>query len=429
MSEDTDTIAGQAARPTLWRNRDFLTFWSGETLSLFGEQVTLFALPLTAVFALGSGPEQLGLPRFLQMIPYLLFGPLAGVWVDRHRRRPAMLSANLTRMILIGLVPVLAAVGHLSMPELLVITFGAGSAAVVYDVSWMSFVPDLVRDPEYLVEANARLGTSQSAATAAGPGLAGALVSLLTAPIALAANAATYLVSAISLLLIRTVEEPPRPAERPKLTRDLIDGLRFVAGNRYLRAVALVGGFCNFFISANQPIFILYAVRDRHFPASALGLVLSLGAVGGVLGALLAASLIRGMRPGHLYIASLTLAFAAPLIIPAAAGSRTLMGIEFTVAYFLSYLGVSVVNVVILSLRQTITPASLMGRMNAAMRAVMFGLGALGGPAAGLVATVLGLHDALWLSAFLGTAFLATVFTSPVSRLRAFPSRDGSVTR
>lgn len=424
MSENARTLEKPVGKSPLWRNRDFITFWSGETLSLFGEQVTFLALPLTAVIALGSGPEQLGVLRFLQMIPYLLFGPLAGVWIDRHRRLPAMLGANLTRMILIGLVPVLAAVGRLDMPVLLIITFGVGSAAVLYDVSWMSFVPDLVRDPGYLVEANAKLGMSQSAATAAGPGLAGALVSLLTAPIAVAANAATYLASATSLLLIRTTEQRPRPAERPKLTRDLIEGLRFVAGNRYLRAVALVGGLCNFFVSANQPIFILYAVRYRQFPASALGLVLSVGAVGGVLGALLAAGLVRRFRPGYVYIASLTLAFAAPLIMPAATGPKTLTGVEFTLAYFLSFLGVSIVNVLILSLRQTITPAALMGRMNAAMRAVMFGLGALGGPAAGLAATVMGVHDALWLSTIAGTAFLATVFTSPVSRLRAIPPDD-----
>jgi MFS family permease len=415
---------GLHAKPTLWRNRDFLTFWSGETLSLFGEQVTILALPLTAVIALRSGPEQLGLLRFLQMMPYLLFGPLVGVWVDRHRRLPAMFGANLTRMILIGLVPVLAAAGRLDMPLLLVITFGVGSAALLYDVSWMSFVPDIVRDPGHLVEANARLGTSQSAATAAGPGLAGALVSLLTAPIAMAANAATYLASAMSLLLIRTTEERPRPAERPRLGRDLAEGLRFVAGNRYLRWAALVGGFCNFFISANQPIFILYAVRDRHFPASALGLVLSLGAAGGVLGALLAADLLRRLRPGYIYVASLTLAFGAPLLIPAATGSRALIAVEFTVAFFLSYLGVSVVNVVILSLRQTITPAALMGRMNAAMRAVMFGLGAFGGPAAGLAAVEIGVHGALWLSALGGAAFIATVFISPVSRLRTIPPSD-----
>lgn len=422
MSEHASTLEGQAARTPLWRNRDFLTFWSGETLSLFGEQVTMLALPLTAVLALGSGPEQLGWLRFLQMIPYLFFGPLAGVWIDRHRRLPAMLGANLTRMILIGLVPVLAAAGWLDMPALLTITFGVGSAAVLYDVSWMSFVPALVPDPGYLVEANARLGTSQSAAMAAGPGLAGTLVSLLTAPIAMAVNAATYLASAVSLLAIRTSEEAPRPAaQRPRLTHDLIEGLRFVAGNRYLRAVALVGGSCNFFMSANQPIFILYAVQDRHFPASALGLVLTLGAVGGVLGALMAATLIRRIRPGYIYVVSLTLAFAAPLIIPAATGPKALIGAEFTIAFFLSYLGVSVVNVVILSLRQSITPAPLMGRMNAAMRAVMFGLGALGGPAAGLAAVALGVHNTLWVSALAGVGFLATVFTSPMARLRSIP--------
>ncbi len=184
---------GTAAGPSLWRNRDFLTFWSGETFSLFGAQITVLALPLTAVITLDAQPEELGVLRFLQMIPYLLLGPLFGVWVDRHRRRTAMIGANTLRLVLIGLVPLLAWLGRLDMPWLLVITFGVGIGAVLFDISWMSFVPTLIRDPDYLVDANSKLATTSASADAVGPGLAGSLVNLLTAPVAMAVNAGTYL--------------------------------------------------------------------------------------------------------------------------------------------------------------------------------------------------------------------------------------------
>lgn len=413
---------GGTARQSLWHNRDFVTFWSGETLSLFGTQITVLALPLTAVITLDARPEQLGVLRFLQMVPYLLFGPLFGVWVDRHRRRTAMIGANVVRMVLIGLIPVLAGLGQLNMPLLLVITFTVGMGAVLFDISWMSFVPTLIRDPEYLVDANSKLAATSATADAAGPGVAGSLVSLLTAPVAMAANAVTYLGSVISLLLIRTEETPPPAVGKRRIRTELAQGFRFVGGDRLLRWIALVGGLANFFLSATQPMFILFAVRERDIPSSVLGLIFSIGACGGIIGGIACRRLIKRLHLGRVYAGALCFGFVPSLLLPAASGPTFVLGILYTVAWFLGSFGLTMVNIVIMSVRQSITPPSLLGRMNAAVRAAMFGLGALGGPIAGFIAATAGVHEALWISTGCSAVFvLCGVALSPLTRLRAMP--------
>ncbi|GAA1180656.1 Na+/melibiose symporter-like transporter [Kitasatospora gansuensis] len=196
----TDASSGES----LWHNGDFLKFWLGETVSLLGTQVTNLALPLTAISAFGATDEQVGRLRFLQLVPYLGLALLIGVWTDRVRRRPVMLGANLVRLVLLALVPLLYWWHALDLPLLLAIACAVGIASVVFDVSWMSYVPVLVRKPEHYVEASAKTGVSSSAADVAGPGLAGVLVSALTAPVALVVDACSYAVSLVSLLLIRS---------------------------------------------------------------------------------------------------------------------------------------------------------------------------------------------------------------------------------
>lgn len=422
----TDAVVQPGTRgshgATLWRNTDFLKFWAGETLSLYGTQVTTLAAPLTAVLLFDVSPEQLGLLRFAQLVPYLAFGLLFGAWVDRVRRRPIMLAANFARMILIALVPTLAVTGHLRLAPLFAITFCVGVASVMFDVSWMSYVPALVKYPEYLVEANSKLAVTSSSAETAGPGMAGILVSALGAPIAMAVDAFSYLASLISLLLIRTPESaPPAPAGRRHLISELAEGLRWVFANRYLRAMAVVGSFCNFVTMATSSMFILYAVRDRSIGSATLGLILSVGAVGGILGSLISGRVIRRFPLGAIYRVSVALVFIGPVLIPLASGPIPLVAVMFTASFFLIYLGLAVSNVIIMSLRQTVTPRSLMGRMNAAMRTLMFGGGSIGGPAAGLLAGAIGLHGALWIVAIGSAAILVPIALSPIGRLREMP--------
>ncbi|MGW1892092.1 MFS transporter [Streptomyces sp. NPDC002004] len=419
----TATVAeAESPPPSLWHNRDFLVFWAGEALSLYGTQITNLALPLTAVLVFEVGPEQLGLLRFAQLVPFLALALVFGVWVDRVRKRPVMLGANLVRMVLIGLVPLLYHFDLLTLPLLYALALGVGVAAVLFDVSWMSYVPVLVKDRRSLLEANTKLNATLSSADVAGPGIAGTLVSAFSAPFAMAANSVSYVVSVLSLLIIRAPEPaPPAPETKRQLRTELAEGLRWVFGNRWLRSIALVGCSCNFFLTMVQSLFLLYAVRDRDLSAATVGFVMSAAAVGGLLGALVSGMVVRRLTVGTAYRVSVSIIFLGPLLVAAAGGPRWLLVGLFVASFFLEYFGSSVSNVIIVSLRQTITPQKLMGRMTAAMRMLLYGGGALGGPVGGLLAGMTGLHGALWIAGLLSAAMLIPIILSPVGKLRSMP--------
>ncbi|MFD8543355.1 MFS transporter [Streptomyces sp. NPDC059649] len=407
---------------SLWRNGDFLRFWFGETLSLLGTQVTNLALPLTALHAFHATDEQLGVLRFLQLVPYLGLALVLGVWVDRARRRRIMLGANLVRMLLLALVPVLYWTDVLSLVSLLAIACTVGVASVLFDVSWMSYVPTLVRDPRHYVEAGAKMGMSSSAADVAGPGLAGVLVGALTAPVALIVDAFSYLVSLISLLLIRTPEPRPEPpAVRRHLPAELRDGLHWVLKNPVLRSLALIGFCCNFSMITVWTMFLLYGTRDLHLDSTTLGGIFATASLGGLIGAAISRKVIRRFRLGRVYLVAQSALLIGPTLIVLAAGPRPVMLGMFVLSFFTTYLGLGVAGVLIVSLRQASTPPSMMGRMTAAFRTLLFGGGALGGLSAGLLSGRLGPRAALTVAAIASAAVLIALALSPVTRLRALP--------
>ncbi|MFD7905597.1 MFS transporter [Kitasatospora sp. NPDC059747] len=414
-----------AERPPTARlrhNRDFLKFWSGETLSLLGSQVTTLALPLTAVIAFDATPEQVGLLRFLQLVPYLGLALVFGVLVDRMPRRRAMLLANGARMVLVGLVPLLAAAHRLTLPVLLALACAIGVFSVLFDVGWMSFVPTLVKDPEHYVEANQKLGVTASTADVAGPGLAGLLIGALTAPVALVADAFSYLVSLLTLLWIRTPEPRPEPpAAGRHLGRELAEGLRWVFGDRVLRPLALLGPFCNFSMVSVWTVFVLYAVRDQGLTPTWIGVVFSASSVGGLVGAAVSGRVVRRFRLGPVYAVSMAAIFASPLLVAFADGPKPVRTALFVGSFFIGYLGLAVAGVVMVSLRQTLTPQPLMGRMNAAFRTLLFGGGSLGGLLGGVIGGALGLRRGLVAIAVGSALMLVPLALSPVSRLRALP--------
>ncbi len=416
----TATVA--PSQESLWRNRDFLTFWLGETVSLLGTQVTNLALPLTAISAFHATDEQVGLLRFLQLVPYLGLALLIGVWTDRVRPRPVMLGANLVRLVLLALVPLLYWRHALDLPLLLVIACAVGVASVVFDVSWMSYVPVLVKKPEHYVEAGAKMGVSSSAADVAGPGLAGVLVSALTAPVALVVDACSYALSVVSLLLIRTPEPRPEPAAERRLLRELGDGLGWVMRNGVLRALALIGFCCNFSMVTVWTMFLLYGTHDLHLDSTTLGAVFATASVGGLIGALISRKVIARFPLGRVYLIAQSALLLGPALLPAATGPRPVMIAMFVLSFFTTYLGLGVAGVVIVSLRQTLTPQSMMGRMTAAFRTLLFGGGALGGLSAGLLTGQIGARGALTVAAIGSATVVVGLVVSPVSRLRTLPS-------
>lgn len=425
MQPNGEQDAGPARRPRfgqLWSHGDFMKFWFGETVSLFGSQVTFLALPLTAVIVLGVSPEQLGVLRFLEYFPFILFTLVFGVWVDRHRRRPVMMVANLARGLLIGLIPLLAALDLLHLSVLYAVAFTAGIFTVLFELSWLSYVPGIVPKP-HLIEANSKVATSASSAEVAGPGLAGFLVQLLSAPTALIVDAVSYVVSLVSLLLIRTPEpEPAVPdAGRRHLLAEIADGVRTVVAQPFLRVTAVQGAVWNFAFMAGDPIFLLYLIRQLHFRAGVVGTIYALGAVGGVLGAGASSAASRRAGFGVAYTVAVCFGSLSAFLLPAAGGPNSVKAVLFVVAFFLLRFGLGLSNVLAITLRQTVTPNNMLGRVNASMRTILYGVGTLGALVGGVLAQALGLRPALFVAACLYAVSLVPVLVSAIPRLSALP--------
>ena len=415
------TRAAGTKNRTLWSNADFTKFWVGETVSLMGVQVTALALPLVAVLTLHAGPEQTGMLRFVQFVPFLFLALLFGVWADRRRKRPLMIGANVTRAVLIGLVPLLAALGALSIGVLYLLALLIGICTVLFDVCWMSYVPALV-DKQHLVSANGKVSSSYSAAEMAGPGLAGALVQILTAPYAMIVDSLSYVVSVLMLVFIRRPEpEPARPRSQRQLKREIGEGIVFVGRNPFLRTIAIIGSSFNFCFMFIEGIFVLYAVTVLGFSAATIGLVLGLSAGGGLLGALLAQAFTARFAFGRVYLVAVVIGYCGPLLVPAAHGPGWLAALLVGAGYFLMRFGLAVANVVAISLRQAVTPQPLLGRMTAGMRMLLYGLGTLGALAGGFLGAALGLREALWVAAIASAAAVLPLFFSMIPQLPRLP--------
>jgi MFS family permease len=418
----TRRAGGSGRSDRLWRHRPFLLFWGGETVSMFGTQVTLLALPLTAVLLLGATAAQLSLVRFFETAPYLLFTLIFGAWVDRRRRRPALIVANAARCLLIGAIPALVFFGMLTLPVLAAIAFGAGIFTVLFDVAWAAYTPTLVHS-EDLVEANGKMLISYASSEVAGPGLAGVLIQWLSAPFALIADAASYFVAMVTLLFIRAPEPRPEVRAESHLLREIGQGLRLVMGNTYLRAMAVMSGLWNFLNAIAFTIFLLYAVRERGLSPTTLGIILAVGACGGLIGAAISTRLARRGRFGPVLGIAFTFGCASWILLPAAQGPQVVVSAFFAVAFFSVNIGLGLWGVLTLSLRQAITPMHLQGRVSATMRLISYGLGTLGALAAGALGSAFGLRTTLWIAAVGFLTILAiTLLATPLPKVRSLPT-------
>ncbi|HEX8983584.1 MAG TPA: MFS transporter [Ktedonobacterales bacterium] len=418
------TTTHSSVQGRLWRNSGFMLFWSGETVSLFGSQVTMLALPLTAVLTLQATAGQLGLIRFAGEFPYVLFTLIFGAWVDRRRRKPVLILANAARAALVGLVPLLAILHALQFSLLTAIAFTVGVFTVLFEVTWLAYIPSLVATNE-LVEANGKTATSAATAEVAGPGLGGALVQLLSAPLALLADAVSYVVATSTLLLIH-MPEPAAPVtkgQRHHLLREIGDGLRIVWRNPFLRAITLMSGLWNLLFGIADTVFILYAVRAIGLQPGILGEIYGVGAIGGIIGSTISTRLGQRGAFGPVLGVAFTFGSLPWLLLPALSGPRTIVVVGFTIAYFLIRLGLGLWRVLTQSFRQAITPLHLLGRVGASIRFVSYGLGALGYLLSGTLASSIGLRPTLWVAAIGFVITLAiTLLATPLPRIRSIPT-------
>lgn len=403
---------------SLWANRDFLWLWAGETVSLFGSEVTRLALSLVAVIVLHATPAEAGVLNAAKFLPFLLLSLPAGVWIDRFPRRPILIAANLGSALALGSVPVLAATGHLRMGHLDVIAFVAGAFAVFLHVGFWSYVPSLVR-PRHLLEANSRLFTSSSAAAVGGPGLGGVLIQWLTAPGALIIDAASFVAAAASLFSIRQREVPIERGPSRALRTEVREGLQFVLGNPYLRAFAGEAATFNLFFNMMMTVFLIYAVRVLQVGAGVLGAVIAFGAVGMLLGSLIARRVERRLKLGPAVNAVMMLGNWPYLLVPLAAGTGTPSMIAPAIAFFTAGVGIGVTVVLVGTLRQTITPPGMMGRMNASYRFVVWGSITVGALLGGALGSAIGLRPTLVIAALGIATCPAWIFLSPIGALQS----------
>lgn len=422
----SDPLKASRARAGLFASPDFMKLWAAQTVSLLGSSITGLALPLAAALALSAGPAEMGALSAAGTLPFLLIGLFAGVWVDRLRRRPILIAADVARAVLLLTIPLAALAGVLRIELLYAVAFLCGICTVFFDVAYQSYLPALV-SRQALVEGNSKLEVSRSAVHLAGPGLAGGLITLVTAPVAIVVDALSFALSALFLGAIRTPEPPPVPsAGRPSVWREIGEGLRLVLGSPILRPIAACTATSNFFSSFFFAGFILYLTRDLGLDPAALGLVFGLGSAGFIAGAALAERSARWLGFGPALIAATVLVGAGALVHivdvgpagpPGSAAFWLVIGIQM-LGQLLASVALPVYNINQVSLRQAITPDRLMGRMNATTRFLVWGTMPLGALAGGAVAEWIGLVPALQAGA-LGSLLAAFwIVFSPVRTLR-----------
>jgi predicted MFS family arabinose efflux permease len=412
-------MAASPSPRSIWRQPRFLTFWLASTVSAIGTEVSAVALPLTAV-VLGAGPLHMGILRAAVSISDLLIGPLAGAWVDRVRRRPLLIASDLGRAILLSIVPVAALFGVLRIEHVLAIALLAGALTTLGKIAERSFLVSVVSRPQ-LLDANGALSTGRSVAEVVGPGLGGVLVQALTAPLAVAADAASFLLSALGVGLTRTDEQQPRrdSSLRRSIWSEAGEGVRFVLSHQTLRRIVIGVGIFALFDSAFFGLYVLYVSRDLGVGPGELGLIFVLGGVGGTLGAIVAGQIARRLGLGRTVVWALMVAGAGDMLIPWVSLLPALTVPLLGFAEFVVTFGVSVFMVNETTLRQQITPDALQGRMHATIGLIVGGCNAIGALGGGLIAEYVGVRPLLIVAATATILSGLWLLTTSVRRLQA----------
>jgi len=430
-------------REGLWKNSNFLKLWTSETISQFGSQFTQLALPLTAIIILNADSTELGILTFAGSVPWLIFGLLVGVWVDRHRKKRIMVTSNILRGSILALIPIAAVLGvitKLGIPFLYAISFFVGFLQVFFDITYQSYLPSLVHRDQ-LVEGNRNLQASASTAQVTGPSIAGIIISIITAPIAIAIDASSFFASALALSRIDHGELIEQKLVKPSVLADMREGLRVVFSDNRLRMIAGSTGTSNFFSTALGAIVLLYFILPspdglgvpKSLVSVTAGIIFSVASVGALVGVAISSRVARRIGVGPAIVGSMLIGgvgavpyylsgslTASPLFSLAGFGVNWSM-IFIMAGQFITFISVVVYNVNQVSLRQAIVPLRLQGRMNATMRFLVWGTIPLGGLAGGLLGTFLGLRTAIGIAVLGGSLAFLWVLLSPVRSLKEIP--------
>ena len=412
---------GTAPRRSLWRDANFMTLWSGQALSQFGSQITELAIPVLAVLLLEATEAQVGYLNAAAMAAFLVVGLPAGAWIDRMRKRHVMIWADAVRALALGALPALYLLGMLEMWHLYAVALVVGIATVFFDVSYQSLVPSLVR-PDRIAEANGKLESTQQIAGLAGPAVAGGLVGLITAPLAILTTVGTYIVSMIALIRTRDHEQLRAAEDHAPLHREIAEGLAWVFGNRYLRRIVATTSISNLFSTVIFTLTPIFYLRIIGFSPEVMGLLFSIGAVGGVLGAVATPRIVarvgeaRAIPVSAIAFSLAMVPFPLAAILPVPAAFAMLAAQAFLMSF-----AVLVYNITQVTFRQRITAPRLLGRMNASIRFCVWGVMPLAALAAGGLGTWLGTVPALWIGAAGSLLSALPVVVGPFWKVRDLP--------
>jgi MFS family permease len=399
-----------------------MKLWTGQAISEFGSQISQLAIPWVALVTLHASAFEVATLGTVEFLPFVLLTLPAGVLVDRWPRRIVLIVGDLGRAVLLISIPIAYVLGHLTLAQLYVVGFLVGIHTVFFDVAYQSYLPSLV-DRQSLIEGNSKLNVTSSGAQLAGPGVAGGLIAIATAPYALFVDALSFLVSGGFTAAIRKREEPPELGQRRHLLVELWEGLSYVLRHRLLLPQAISTGTSNFFTSLSFSILIVYAHNQLGMSSGLIGLSFSLGAFGWMIGAAKADWFRRKLGVGGASMFGAALTGPASLLIPFAPKS---FPVPFLVASgALMGFGAVVYNIQQVSLRQSITPERLQGRMNASMRFLVWGTMPLGSLTGGALATTIGLRPTLFVGAVGAFSSVLPIVFSPIRSLREFPAAEG----
>ncbi len=415
------TATGRRRVPALLRESSiFRHYWGAHTVSMFGDQISMLALPLVAVLTLDASAAQMGYLAALALAPNLLLSLHAGVWVDRKgRRRHVMIAADIGRALLLLSVPLAYALGSLTFIQLLIVAFGVGSLSVLFGVSDASLFVSIV-PRERFVEGSSVLNGSRAFSFVAGPSAAGLLVRALSAPAALVVDALTFLCSALLLGRIAPQEPPPDSEGGGMRT-----GIRFVIGSAVVRPALLATATINFFNFVFWALFVLYATRSLGVGAGALGLVLGVGAVGGLIGAVVATPISRAIGLGPCLALGCVLFPAPLLLVPLASGSERTILAMLALAEFGSGFGVMLLDISGGAILAAVVPHELRSRVAGAYMFANYGVRVLGALVGGWLGASIGLRPTLWIATIGALAGVLWLLPSPVLRIRTLPEPEG----
>ena len=410
---------------SLWRESDFLLLWTGQTVSQLGSVVTRTALPLVALLVLGAGPVEMAALTVARSLGVLLVGLVAGAWVDRLRRRPVLIWTDVARALLLFTVPVAFVAGVLRIDLLYVVAFLVASLGTLFSSAYPAYLPSLVGVARVL-EGNSKIATSEAVAEVGGPGFAGALVQIVSAPFAILVDAVSFVVSAVSLALIRAPEpdRPPREERRP-LWREVREGVSVVRRHALVFPIAASSVTEHFFGSFYAALYSLYLLDDLHLTPFLLGVVISAGGVGSLAGSFLATRASRRLGVGPAMIACSLGASAIGVLTPLASGTLVVA----TVMVFLPQLIGDALDTIEWIGRdtvvQTVTHDRVLGRVNATIDFLSHGVAPLGAIAAAAIAETFGVRAAIAVAWLGGASAVLWLLFSPVRGLRALPAADG----